>query len=293
MITGTVRLSWKPKRESYTLADNQRALLMPIGDVHYGTDGWPRQKFIDHLKWGMDRGAVFVGMGEFLDLASYSQQKVIANLRDDVREQMDEMVKDQAGELYELMEFTRGRWIGLLEGDHRWDFMDATSVDQYFAGRLNTKFLGTSALLRLMPYDRPFDHPEADTMLFVHHGIGSSRSAGGHLNRVEDLLKWVQADIYLMGHTHAKVAAPIDRQVMTPDGVHHHRTTIIARTGGWLRGYYSHEPLDLKEPALHSRGSYVEQKAYTPSAMGGLVIGIGFERVHHSEYYRPTLHFSL
>ena len=293
MIKDTVVLKRHSRKSTFQLAENQRALLMPIGDVHYGTPGWPAKKFVEHLKWGMDRGALFVGMGEFLDLASYSQQRVIANLRENVKKMLDEMVEDKAGELCDLMDFTRGHWLGLLEGDHRWDFEDATSVDQYIAGRLRTKFLGTSVLVRLQPYDRPADHPEADTILFLHHGIGSSRMAGGHLNRVEDLLKWVQADIYLMGHTHAKVAAPVDRQVVTPDGVHHHRTTILARTGGWLRGYYSHEPLALDEPAIMSRGSYVESKAYTPSAMGGLCIGIGYERVHDSEYYRPTIHVSL
>ena len=293
MITGTVLLKQFPRRVTFQLAANQQGLLMPVGDVHYGSQAWPKTKFLDHLRWGMDRGAFFVGMGEYLDLASFTQQKQIANLREDVKEMLDEMVRDQLGEFCELISFTRGRWVGLLEGDHKWNFMDASSSGQYVAGRLNTKFLGTSALIRLQPIGRPVDHPEADTMLFVHHGIGSSRLAGGHLHRVEDLLKWIQADVYLMGHSHAKVAAPVDRQVMTPDGVHHHRTTIIARTGGFFRGYASHGPLKLTEPAFESYGTYAEQKDYTPSAMGGLCIGIGYELVDGSEFYRPTLHVSL
>jgi hypothetical protein len=217
----------------------------------------------------------------------------MAQLRDSVREQLDEAVRLKAEKLYEILKPTQGRWLGMLEGDHRWDFTDATSVDQMLCGLLRCPFLGTSALLRLSPPSAPQNHPEADCIIYAHHGVGSARKLGGHLNSVEAFLEFIDADIYLAGHSHAKVQGAIDMQVLSPDGVHYHRTKFIARTGSWLRGYGSSLPQELDEPASVSRGSYVEQRAYSPSALGGLFIEIGYEQVRGSKFYRPTIHGSI
>ncbi len=291
MIHKTFVPSKLHQKESFMLVRDQHIFLMPIGDVHYGAKAFPEGKLKSHIQWGMDRGAYFVGMGEYLDLFSATQRTVLGGLRDSVREQLDEMVKEKMDDLAYILEPTRGRWIGLLEGDHRWDFMDGTSADQYLCKRLRCDFLGTSGLIR-MAAGAPKGHPEADCLLYVHHGIGASRSDGGNLARVGDLLKFIDADIYLMGHSHDKMAKSIDRQSVTPDGVHYHQTKVIGRTGSWLRGYSSSEPLDLDAPVIESRGSYVEQAAYAPTALGGLCFGIGFEQIHGSKFYRPTIHHS-
>lgn len=293
MITHTLRYKNVKQKVPFVLTGHQKMILMPVGDVHFGSKGWPKQKFVDHLKWGMDRGAWFLGVGEYLDFASFSQRRQMAPLRDQVKEQISNMLTEKSWEFFDLIRFTKGRWIGLLEGDHFWEYEDGTTCDQMLCRHLGAEFLGTSCHLRLTSKDAPEGHEEADTIVYVHHGIGSARLSGSHLHRVEDMLKWIDADIYLMGHTHAKVNAPVDRQYITPDGVHYHRTKIIARTGGFQRGYYSHGPLDLTKPAAHSRGSYVEKRAFTPAAMGGLCIGIGYEKIDKSTYYRPTLHYSV
>ena len=293
MITYQHRYKTIKQKVPFALTTNQKMLLMPVGDIHFGSKGWPKTKFVDHLKWGMERGAWFLGVGEYLDFASFSQRKQMAPLRDHVKDQISHMLNEQTWKFYDLISFTKGRWIGLLEGDHFWEYEDGTTCDQMLCRLLGAKFLGTSSYIRLTPNDSPKGHHEADTIVYVHHGIGSARLAGSHLHRVEDMLKWIDADIYLMGHTHAKVSAPLDRQYITPDEIHYHRTKIIARTGGFMRGYYSQKPMELTKPAAHSRGSYIEQRAYTPSAMGGLCIGIGYEKIDKSTFYRPTLHYSV
>jgi hypothetical protein len=196
-------------------------------------------------------------------------------------------------EFIDILKPTKGRWIGFLEGDHRWDFRDGSSVDQLIARHLKGYFLGTSAMIRFKFHGVPKGHPEADCTLFCHHGTGSAQTQGGSLNKVENMLKAFDADIYLMGHVHSKIAAPIDQQQITPDGVHSHRTKLIARTGAWLLGYASGSPRSLDDAAVLSRGSYVEQKAFIPSALGGLAIGLGVEKIHKSKYYRPRIHISI
>lgn len=277
----------------FELVRDQKMLLAPLGDIHFGADDFPINRFKEHIEWCMDRAAYFVGMGDYLDFTSHTQRALLAPLRDSVKNQIDGMIKQRADELIEILKPTRGRWLGMLEGNHRWDLASGRSIDQYLCEQLDCDFLGDMGIIRMVSKHGPAGHPEASCILCVHHGVGSSRLAGGHLHRVEDMLKWVEADIYLMGHSHAKIGAPIDQIAFTPDGIQYHRTKIMARTGSWFLGYASHEPLDLDEPVYESRGSYVEQKAFMPSALGGLCIGIGFDQIHESKYYRPTIHFSI
>jgi hypothetical protein len=232
-------------------------------------------------------------MGDYFDFASCTQRSIMNGLREATSKQIDNAIRDQVERLYSFLEPTHGKWLGLLEGNHRWTFQDATTADQYLCSLLGCDFLGTSSAIRVRPSMAPKRHPEADTVIFCHHGVGSSRKLGGHLNRVEDLLEWFDADIYLMGHSHAKIFAPMDYQSITPDGVHTHRTKLVARTGSWYKGYASHGPLPLTEAAQKSRGNYVEEKAYPPSAMGSPCFGIGFEKIKNSTFYKPAIHGSM
>jgi hypothetical protein len=275
----------------FSLTSNQKLLLAPIGDIHYGAQGFPIRLFKETVQWLLDRGAFFLGMGEAFDFSSRSQRVQMAPLRDATKKEIDVWISDQIKDLSELLSKTKGRWVGMLEGDHYWTFSDGTTSDQRLCKDLDSDFLGTSALVRISMEIK--DHPEGDTIICCHHGIGMSRTQGGQLLRVEDLLKMFDADVYLMGHSHGKLLSPIDRQCITPDGVHYHRTNIIGRTGSWMRQYLSHKPLDLREPAVESRGTYAEKKAYIPASIGCPLIGIGFEKIHESKYYRPTLHYSI
>jgi len=277
--------------KQHIVTKNQKILLMPLGDIHEGSEDWPKKKFVEHLKWGIDKGATFLGMGDPFDFTSDSQRAIMAPLRESTKKQLDDFVRERVEKFAELIAFTEGRWIGMLEGNHSWQFQNGRTTDQLLCERLGCEFFGTSAFIRVafgVQY-----HPEADCTIFVHHGIGGGRTVGGHLNRLEDLLKWIEADIYLMGHVHSKVNDPIDRQYIGPDGTHYHRTKLMARTGGWLRGYASSPPKEITAPAIESRGSYVEKHAMMPTSMGGLAIGIGYDRIEHSRYYRPTIHIQI
>jgi len=267
---------------------------MPIGDIHYGVQDFPTNKLKTNIKWALDRGCIFLGMGDYFDFASSTQRSIMRSLREATAQQIDDATRTEADKLYEeILEPTKGRWLGLLEGNHRWTFQDATTVDQYLCSLLGCDFLGTSATIRVHLDKAPKGHYEADTVIFAHHGIGSSRKIGGHLNRVEDLLAWIDADIYLMGHSHAKIFAPLDFQYITPDGVHTHRTKLIARTGSWYKGYASKGPLPLTTAAYMSRGTYIEQQAYMPTAMGSPCFGMGFEQIVGSKYYKPAIHGAM
>ena len=277
--------------QKFLLTKNQKILLMPLGDIHEGSDGWPKEKFLTQLKWGIDRGATFLGMGEAFDFASTSQRALMDPLRESTKKQLDKFMMRRVNDFVDMISFTKGHWMGMLEGDHYWQFQSGYTSDQILCQRLSCPYLGTSAFIRIS--FSVLHHPEADCTVYAHHGIGGGRTVGGHLTRLEDLLKWIEADIYLMGHVHTKVSDPIDRQYVGIDGTHYHRTKLMARTGGWFRGYVSSPPKDVFKPAVESRGTYVERKAMMPTSLGGLAIGVGCDLIEGSNIWRPTIHYSV
>ena len=293
----TFRPGPQPKQK-FELTPHQQMLLMPIGDVHAWSDGWPETKFRDHIQWGVDRGAYFLGMGEYLDFTSTSQRDILGRLRGSQQRQIDDLMRTSVDKLYKLMKASQGRWLGMLEGHHFHQFQDGTTSDQYLCQLLGTTFLGTSALMDIRLVDTRGDG--CTVTVFAHHGSGGGgRKQGSHLHRLEDLLSWIEADIYLMGHTHAKVSSPVDRLYRTPGGHLYHRTKILARTGGFLRGYVASDGSLAKVSSIVAaeklRGGYVEKAVLAPSALGGFVLSLGFKRIDAGgkDITIPDLHYSV
>src|SRR3990167_6899035 len=80
----------------------QEVLLLPFGDLQLDpiVRGKPRASDIDRarkvIEWGVAHGAYFVGMGDYVDVASPSNREEIArarlydSMRDALEEQADE-----------------------------------------------------------------------------------------------------------------------------------------------------------------------------------------------------------
>lgn len=289
--------------QEFKLTPDQRMLLMPVGDVHAFSRGWPAQRFRDHMFWGVERGAYFLGMGEYFDFASGSQRKVMRELRAGTMDEVDEWRRERVEKFAELIAATRGRWLGLLEGHHFHEYQDGTTTDQHLCRLLGAPFLGTATLLtlRFVPQGVWRKGKRCEVIVFAHHGPNASagRKQGARLHRLEDMITGVEADIYLMGHDHSKANAPMDRLYVSPNtrGPKHlyHRTKALIRTGGFLRGYFGQSAKALDRPAIQSRGSYVEQGAMTPSSLGGVVISIGIKRLREgaADVVVPDIHYSV
>jgi hypothetical protein len=286
MIKLAIGLKPETPKIPCSMTKNQYAIIMPIGDVHYGIDAFPRDLFIKYLQWGMERGAWFLGMGEYLDFTSQSQRAILQTLRDSTRKNLDDMVRQLADEYIEMISFTKGRWLGILRGDHTHIFLNGRNVDQYIAQKLETKYLGFNAHLCIYP--KNIKDENAATYIYAHHGVGTSRTIGGQFTRLEDIANGFRdLDIVMMGHCHSKGTIPLDRQCLTRNGIHYHRTIYFVRTGSWLRGYVSHEPFNTDAPAILSEPSYIEQRAYKPAALGGIVIFLGYTQVENTKIYKP------
>lgn len=259
----------------------QETLLMPIGDVQTGAQGCDLDKLKRDVAWGVEHHAYFLGMGEYLDILSPSNRQRIrsAALYDTAEDMLEEITQRKVEEFLKAVKGTEKRWLGLLEGHHFYEFRDGTTTDTRIAQALKAPFLGTCAFVRLR-FRRHEKYTWGTTCtIWCHHGTGGGQKASAPLNKLENIMPYFDADIYLIGHQHKKVGAPVDQMYMTrrkPFDLRY-RTKILANTGGYLRGYLK----GSGQGGTFPRGGYVERGMRPPVSLGCILL---FIRPVHTDH---------
>lgn len=249
----------------------EEVIVIPIGDVQLGAQGVDERRLRRDIEWGMAHNAYFLGMGEYLDLVSPSNRARLAaaGFYDSVMDTLEQAVMEKISDFLSLVRGTEGRWLGMLEGHHLFEFRDGSTSDTIIAEALKTKFLGTCAFVRLK-----FKRSTVGVActIWCHHGTGSGVKASAPLNKLENIMPYFDADIYLMGHQHKKVAAVVDRIYMTRKPPHNigYKTIIMANTGGYMEGYVPH----IRQGGLYPRGGYVEKGMRAPVGLGSILLYI-------------------
>lgn len=230
----------------------------------------------------MENKCYFLGMGDYIDVASPSNRKLIGQIRsglyDSVRRMMDERVTDYVNALYEILEPSKGRWLGLLTGHHTWEFEDGTTTESILASRLQSAMLGDCAVVALKLGKRgemSSNRPGPVAYIWAHHGVGGGMTAGAALNKVAgSVVPYFFANVYLMAHQHRKAATAIPwiEYRFGPGGkVRTIATTrYIVATGSFLKAYEA----GSRGAKGYPEGSYVEKRMLGPVSLGAPVISI-------------------
>ena len=255
----------EPKVLSSTEVPNEVLTIAPIGDVQFmNNDGFAKHRFKEHLKMieGEFENVRYLGMGDYIDYMSPSNRTAIQQARvyDSSRAALDQKGRDFVAQVYELLEGTTGKWIGLLEGHHYWQYSDTGGhTDQDLAQLLECPFLNTCSYIEIK-FMREKGWSRGTLNIWAHHGTGSAKYPASKLmNNVVPF--WPEVDIYLMGHMHESDFKPIPRMVKRGDQIVENNAR-AAVTGGWLKGY--------KE----GKATYVEEKMLAPRALGAPIIQV-------------------
>ena len=240
-------------------------VLMPIGDVQCGVPACDEARLERYIDWGLEHGAVFLGMGDYVDMAAPSDRKRVrhADFYEDITDAILERAEADVERFLRLVTGSRGRWLGLLQGHHYMTFPDGTTSDTRLATRLDAPFLGDCALVRLA-----IENTGVAADILCHHGQGSTASEAAALGAVMRFgAGFGHADIVLNGHHHKKVATKKPRPYYDAAGKLTSRNTVYGVTGSFLRGY-----LQCSQRDGRAGGSYIEQRMLPPVALGGLVL---------------------
>lgn len=256
---------------------SDEVLVVPVGDIQwYGDEkGTALSMLKKCIQWGVDHGAYFLGMGDYVDAFSPSNRQRLrsAALYDTAHSVIDQKAEALVKELYEVaLKPSRGRWLGLLEGHHYHQFGTGITTDMMLADMLKTRHLGTAAYVRLR-FLRGGTAGGQDVLIWCHHGSGAGQTPAAVLNKLHKTAAQWKGDIFLMGHLPRKCTDSIDalEPIFPQKGDPYliHRTKILAGTGGYMKTW-----VPQSRQGIVPRGGYGEQAMYTPASLGGVLVKI-------------------
>jgi hypothetical protein len=246
----------------------QKTWLVPVGDIQQGASGVDLSKLKDDINRGLDNDAYYCGLGDYLDVASPSgrQKLLAADFYDSVTAALAAQCDEELAKLQEILEPTRGRWWGLVQGHHFFDYGDGTTTDTRLAEWLGCPFLGDSAFIRPR-----FQEGTVRTSLdiYITHGAGSGMTQAAPISKLEKVSNGVVADLYLINHYARRGSVPRDRIRLNQRGIIESNTIHMTATGGYMKGYEQGS-----RKAGRAQGSYVEKAMMNPTTMGGVLISM-------------------
>ena len=271
-------------------------VLAPLGDIQWsGAHGMTAQ---DHLRRHVDacleRGAWFLGMGDYIDFLSPSNRSRLrgAALYDTAEDVIDETGLELVHDLYEkFFTPTKGRWLGLLEGHHYSQFKAGDTSDMRLCQLLGAPFLGTTACIRVR--FKAYPSRSDCAILWAHHGArGAGYTLGAAVNELQQVASaWEGIDVYFMGHVPKGTVAPLNKPypVWTPRGAPTviHKTVYLVRCGGFSKSYV----LGAQQGQV-KRGGYAEQRAMSPAFIGAPVVTMRMARGGDGHVLRTTVEVS-
>lgn len=253
--------------------------VVPVGDLQIqpNRELFDEKRFRRMLEWGIANDAYYLGMGDYVDFASPSNRAAIkglvasGGLYDSAIDSIEAAAEEHLDWVKELLEPTRGRWLGLLEGHHFMEFSDGTTSDMRLANFLGCRFLGTSAYVNV-EFETEAQHKKNPSIrIWCHHGRSAGKPLAAPLNQLEQVVKGFDADVYVLGHHHKSVAGKMSRiyPVFTKSGKNRleHREMIIACTGSFLKGWAENQ-----SRAGRPTSTYAEKGMMNPLALGHIVI---------------------
>jgi predicted phosphodiesterase len=225
---------------------NEPFSIIPFGDIHrespnFADAEW--EKFLAYAK--KKKNAYFFGMGDYTDGCSTSERQTLmnGNLHDTTKDTMKNVYKGVTASLANELSFMRGRIIGMLGGNHFYQMDNGGNTDHILAHALNARYLGVCGFV-LVNISTPLSGKTISFSIFAHHGKGGGKTIGAVLNSVDDMQRVADADLYLMGHTHGKGAAPSHPRMRilsnrSKEPYLRARIPMLGRTGSFLKTYES------------------------------------------------------
>ena len=191
-----------------------------LGDTHIGavnTDLKLLQKHINEIdKFGLP----WVHLGDWVDAITPKDRRY--NVSERIEAVLDSYVKAE-----EMFEPIAKQCIAILSGNHgsHWSKQEGNMI-RLIAKRWDVPYLGYCGLINYKTAEN-WTHK-----IWLHHGAGGGRKRGAKAIRLQEWSQFVDADLYLQGHTHTY--QNFADEVVTFSGV---KTRYFANVPGYIRSY--------------------------------------------------------
>lgn len=257
-----------PERFALTEVDSTEPFtIVPIGDLQLMSQGIESgvtvnlKAFKRHLEYIEKTypNPLYLGMGDYIDFMSPSNRDSIkkSKIYSQSREYIDEAASQLALEFVNLVQHTKGKWLGILTGHHFYELGSGITTDQMIADRLDAPYLGRVAHITVKFRNKT--KVDGHVNIWAHHGEGARKYPAGKI--VDNVAPhWPEVDLFFMGHMHESDSARIARYTVDSAGDIVSRNSLAVVTGAWL------------EPHTAHAGSYIENQMLRPRATGAPVV---------------------
>ena len=199
------RRDWVKYHRAKLTSEPEHLYILPIGDIHLGHSKCDYKMLQGYLQWADEHreNTRIILMGDLLECATKtSVGKGIYEESFCTNEQIKRM-KEILRPYADIID-------GAVIGNHEMRISKDTSIDvmEQICDALRIPYLGYSGVIG-------YSANKVAYSVFAWHGAGGGRKPGGSLNRLEDMAGVVQADVYLMGHTHRITS--YTREIKVPD----------------------------------------------------------------------------
>ena len=251
--------------------------LYCFGDIHRFTPSCDEDRwkwFLSCAKRDITPFTYFLGLGDYMDMASGREQKIFnrGELHEQTVQDLGELIQKRNRIMAMEMSFMKPNILGLIEGNHGWRFANGKTGTDDLAERLMTESLGFLCHYTLKI---KFANRGGDTRYNIHiiacHGRAGGKTEGASINQVDDLRRiFPVADIYIFGHDHQRWAKPTDVLVPTSNnkGVVSikQKRQFLSRSGSFKKAY------------TPGTSSYEVGRLLKPADLGALQYKISFHR---------------
>ena len=198
----------KCKLVEIEIREGEELFIEPLGDLHIGNPGFNEERFMRRVNFirRTRQKRFWIGMGDYIEnIRPYANGFVDRRWSTEVllgEPDWDEQIR----RFVDMVRPIRRKCLGLLWGNHEWKTMTSKEFEDRFCKPLKVDFLGSRAyiILRIKHKKKIL----GEYAIFAIHGSYAGYRLGGAFNRLQDLARIYDADIYLMGHTHAKGFQP-------------------------------------------------------------------------------------
>jgi len=241
--------------------------IEPFGDVHHDNKSCCKETWGEFLEDAYNRmgpTTLFLGMGDYIDMASSSERKGLAaaGLHDTTMDNLDIIANQNINAFIEDISFMQGKLLGFIQGNHDWVFeggpyeADKTG-SQVMAEDLGTEWLGVSSRITVNVKLRSGKLVDK-IKIYANHGKGGGGSTvGAPFNTVQKMsMTFGDGELFLMGHDHSLGGLPSTVLSSRGDDDVGALRCYYGRTGSFLRAY---------EPNVQS---YVTAGGYKPATLG-------------------------
>ncbi len=226
-----------------------------FSDVHryaYNCDVDRWKSFLNYCqKIQKETGRVYyLGLGDYDDIASGSERQMIANshFHDTTSQSLEDYVKKRTQAFSEELSFMKGKLIGLIEGNHHYQYQSGETSTMQMCRELDAKYLGGVSIIRVV-FRYKDSSKTCSVDIYAHHTAGSKgggRKVGSSLNKLEDMADVWDVDICLAGHDHKMNSGFPVRMYLDHRMSVKQKDILLVRTGsfqkGWMPGHQGYVP---------------------------------------------------